>query len=167
MLQMLHTKLHTKSIIFLGDFKFIGEWLAKAEKLIYCDTIPTIMNEETAMIISRKLEEHKSFFADLPTIQKTFVAACQSPLAREVPSEQLENMTVRLNEIGPKAAQRRVRLKFLEHKVIILLSTSYTAPYNYIFYISVLPYCIFATYRNQIESMDFQIWPRGRSYPIA
>ncbi|XP_057659189.1 muscle-specific protein 300 kDa isoform X4 [Diorhabda carinulata] len=103
-----------------GDFKFIGEWLAKAEKLIYCDKIPTVMNEETALIISRKLEEHKTFFVDLPTIQETFNRACKSPLAREVPSEQLENMTVRLNEIGPKAAQRRVRLKFLEHKCCLI-----------------------------------------------
>lgn len=101
-----------------GDFKFVGEWLAKAEKLIYCDDIPTAMNEETAAIISRKLEEHKAFFVDLPTVQQKFAQACQSPLAREVPSEQLNNMAVRLNDIGPKATQRRVRLKFLEHKVI-------------------------------------------------
>lgn len=100
-----------------GDFKFVGEWLAKAEKMIYCDEIPTAMNEETAAIISRKLEEHKAFFADLPTVQQKFAQACQSPLAREVPSEQLNNMAVRLNDIGPKATQRRVRLKFLEHKV--------------------------------------------------
>lgn len=99
------------------DFKFVGEWLAKAEFLLYCDEIPEVMNEETAAIISRKLEEHKAFFADLPTVQQKFTQACQSPLAREVPSEQLNNMAVRLNEIGPKAIQRRVRLKFLEHKV--------------------------------------------------
>lgn len=100
-----------------GDFKYVGEWLARAEQLIYCDDIPTAMNEETATIISRKLEEHKVFFADLPTVQQKFAQACQSPLAREVPSEQLNNLTVRLNDIGPKSVQRRVRLKFLEHKV--------------------------------------------------
>lgn len=99
------------------DFKFVGEWIAKAEYFIYCDQVPDVMNEETAAIISRKLEEHKVFFADLPTVQQKFSKACQSPLAREVPSEQLNNMAVRLNEIGPKAIQRRVRLKFLEHKV--------------------------------------------------
>lgn len=99
-----------------GDLRYVGEWLAKAEKLLYCDEIPTIMNEETASIISRKLEEHKAFFADLPTVQEKFTQACKTPLS-EVPSEQLHNMAVRLNEIGPKAAQRRVRLKFLEHKV--------------------------------------------------
>lgn len=100
-----------------GDFKYVGEWLAKAEKMIYCDEIPTIMNEETASIISRKLEEHKAFFVDLPTVQDRFSQSLNSPLASEVPSEQLKNLAVRLNEIGPKAAQRRVRLKFLEHKV--------------------------------------------------
>jgi len=102
-----------------GDFKTVGEWLARAEKLLYCDEIPEAMNEETATIISRKLEEHKAFFADLPAVQQKFAQACQSPLANEVPSEQLKNMAVRLNEVGPKAAQRRVRLKFLEHKVSI------------------------------------------------
>lgn len=114
-----------------GDFKFVGEWLAKAEHLIYCDEIPEIMNEETAAIISRKLEEHKIFFADLPTVQQKFAQACQSPLAREVPSEQLNNMAVRLNDIGPKAVQRRVRLKFLEHKVsksIIITFVSFISP---------------------------------------
>lgn len=100
-----------------GDFRFVGEWLAKAERLIYFDEIPTAMNEETASIISRKLEEHKAFFADLPTVQMKFSHAVNSPLAREVPSDQLNNMAIRLNEIGPKASQRRVRLKFLEHKV--------------------------------------------------
>lgn len=103
-----------------GDFRFVGEWLAKAEKLIYFDEIPTAMNEETASIISRKLEEHKAFFADLPTVQMKFSQAVNSPLAREVPSDQLNNMAIRLNEIGPKATQRRVRLKFLEHKVSII-----------------------------------------------
>lgn len=106
-----------------GDFKTVGEWLARAEKLLYCDEIPEAMNEETATIISRKLEEHKAFFTDLPAIQQKFAQACQSPLANEVPSEQLKNMAVRLNEVGPKAAQRRVRLKFLEHKVSILIIT--------------------------------------------
>ncbi|KAG5889994.1 hypothetical protein JTB14_035906 [Gonioctena quinquepunctata] len=103
-----------------GDFKFVGEWLAEAEKLLFYDDIPTAMNEETATIISKKLEEHKAFFADLPTVQQKFSQACQSPLAREVPSEQLNNMAVRLNDVGPKAVQRRVRLKFLEHKCCLI-----------------------------------------------
>lgn len=100
-----------------GEFGEVGEWLAKAEKLIYDDEIPTAMNEDTAKIISRKLEEHKLFFADLPAIEAKFAQACQGPLVREVPSVQLDNMTERLRDIKPKAAQRRVRLKFLEHKV--------------------------------------------------
>ncbi|ERL91661.1 hypothetical protein D910_08989, partial [Dendroctonus ponderosae] len=103
-----------------GDFKAVGEWLARAEQLLYWDEIPTAMNEETATIISRKLEEHKAFFADLPAVQQKFAAACQTSLADEVPSEQLNNLAVRLNEIGPKAAQRRVKLKFLEHKCCLI-----------------------------------------------
>jgi hypothetical protein len=42
-----------------GDLGQVGDWLGRAETLIASDDIPTIMNEETASIISRKLEEHK------------------------------------------------------------------------------------------------------------
>ncbi|XP_074030429.1 muscle-specific protein 300 kDa isoform X10 [Leptinotarsa decemlineata] len=117
--QLLHWLWFLDSLL-PGDFKFVGEWLAAAEKLIYFDEIPSAMNEETATIISRKLEEHKAFFADMPMVQQKFAQACQSPLAREVPSEQLNNMAVRLNDVGAKAVQRRVRLKFLEHKCCLI-----------------------------------------------
>lgn len=40
-------------------FDKIADWLIQAEHIIYDDDIPTVMNEDTAMIISRKLEEHK------------------------------------------------------------------------------------------------------------
>lgn len=100
-----------------GDFKIVGEWLAKAERLIYYDEIPTIMNEETASIISRKLEEHKAYFADYPTIMEKFQEACNRDYVNEVPRAQLANLAFRLKEIGPKATERRIRLKFLEHKV--------------------------------------------------
>ncbi|KAK9890576.1 hypothetical protein WA026_011946 [Henosepilachna vigintioctopunctata] len=103
-----------------GDFKFIGEWLAAAEKLIYCDDLPTVMNDETAAVISRKLEEHKSFFADYPSVKQKFVECCSTPLAEKVPSDKLHNLNIRLNDIGPKASQRRVRLKFLEHKCCLI-----------------------------------------------
>lgn len=128
-----------------GDFKFVGEWLAKAEKMIYCDEIPTVMNEETATIISRKLEEHKAFFADLPTVETKFQQACNSSLAREVPSAQLNTMAKRLNDIGPKAAQRRVRLKFLEHKVNFRFRSSFTLRVNQLFFlfcsVALLHFC--------------------------
>lgn len=41
-------------------FGQIGDWLGRAEEMIVSDDIPTVMNEETATIISRKLEEHKA-----------------------------------------------------------------------------------------------------------
>lgn len=40
-------------------FKVIGEWITKAEQIINDNNIPSVMNEETAVIISRKLEDHK------------------------------------------------------------------------------------------------------------
>ncbi|XP_068085330.1 muscle-specific protein 300 kDa [Anabrus simplex] len=103
-----------------GALGEVGEWLGRAEALIVSDDIPTAMNEETASIISRKLEEHKVFFADLPAIKAKFDQARSSSLAQNVPPEQLHNMAQRLETIGPRAAQRRIRLKFLEHKCCLI-----------------------------------------------
>lgn len=97
----------------------VGQWLARAERLLTSDAtdIPTVMNEETASVISRKLEEHKAFFAELPAVQAKFQAARFGPASQGVPPQQLESIGRRLEEVGPRAAQRRVKLKFLEHKV--------------------------------------------------
>lgn len=104
-----------------GDFGQVGRWLADAEKLLYDDEIPTAMTEETATIISRKLEEHKKFFAGYEQIVIMFRSAKQNQqLANQVPAEQLHNMEQRLLGVGPKAAQRRIRLKFLEHKCCLI-----------------------------------------------
>ncbi|XP_032294435.1 muscle-specific protein 300 kDa isoform X26 [Drosophila virilis] len=103
-----------------GDFGTVGKWLAEAEKLLMDNDIPNAMNEETAAVISRKLEEHKLFFADLPRIVAMFDNAKRSPQAHQVPLEQLRNMERRLQEVGPKAAERRIRLKFLEHKCCLI-----------------------------------------------
>jgi len=46
-------------VLLPEPFKVIGEWITKAEQLITDNNIPSVMNEETAVIISRKLEEHK------------------------------------------------------------------------------------------------------------
>jgi len=95
----------------------VGKWLGEAEKMIFLDEIPQLMNEETATIISRKLEEHKAFFAELPAVQSKFESAIHSPLTQRVPTAQLDDIAARLSAIGPLAAERRVKLKFLEHKV--------------------------------------------------
>lgn len=103
-----------------GDFAVVGKWLAEAEKLLYHDEIPSSMNEESAAIISRKLEEHKKFFADYERIKEIFYRAKQSQLADRVPIDQLRNMEQRLLDVGPKSQQRRLNLKFLEHKCCII-----------------------------------------------
>lgn len=68
-----------------GEFGIVGKWLAEAEKLLMDNDIPNAMNEETAAVISRKLEEHKLFFADLPRILAMFDNAKRSPLAQQLP----------------------------------------------------------------------------------
>lgn len=104
-----------------GEFGVVGKWLADAEKLLYHDEIPTVMNEETAAIISKKLEEHKQFFSNYDQIKELLSRAKQSPMAaRVISNDQLRNLEQRLNDIGPKAQQRRLNLKFLEHKICII-----------------------------------------------
>lgn len=98
-------------------FGRIGQWLAKAELLVGTNDVPTIMDDEAARILNSKIEDHKAFFAELPTVQQEFKAALSSPIVHEISSDQLESMATRLNAMGPLASQRAVKLKFLEHKV--------------------------------------------------
>jgi len=135
-----------------GALGAAGAWLARAEKIIHTDDIPSQMNEGTAAVISRKLEEHKLFFADLPTVLEKFEAARTSPAARDVPPAQLQSLTARFATIGTRAAQRRVRLKFLEHKVTSGENVFGVRPQHFqnlsikmLSYFTVLPHCVFAS----------------------
>lgn len=102
------------------DFGPIGEWLAKAEYLLYFDELPTTLDEKSAAIISKKLEEHSIFFAVLPEILNRFENAKVSPTALQVSGDQLVNMERRLHVLPSKAEERRARLKFLEHKCCLI-----------------------------------------------
>lgn len=103
-----------------GDFGVVGKWLSEGEKLIYTDDIPKAMNEETASIISKKLEEHKQYFAALPEIRELFERAKRSPFINQIPFEYVNSLEQRLYDIEPNAAQRRIKLKFLEHKCCLI-----------------------------------------------
>lgn len=104
-----------------GELGDVGRWLAHAESLLHSDDdIPEEMTEETASIISQKLEEHKKFFLDLPSVVEKFNRARSSPLARQVPSQQLDNISSRLDSLPIRAAKRRIKLKFLEHKCCLV-----------------------------------------------
>lgn len=104
-----------------GELGEVGRWLAHAESLLYSDDdVPEEMTEETASIISQKLEVHKKFFLDLPSIVEKFNRVQASPLARQVPGEQLANISSRLESLPARAAKRRIKLKFLEHKCCLV-----------------------------------------------
>ncbi|XP_076667923.1 muscle-specific protein 300 kDa isoform X16 [Andrena cerasifolii] len=104
-----------------GELGEAGRWLARAEALIMSDNdIPEEMTEETANIISNKLEEHKKFFLDLPTMTERFHAVRNSQLALQVQQQQLINMAARFESLPDRAAKRRIRLKFLEHKCCLI-----------------------------------------------
>ena len=104
-----------------GEFGQIGEWLNQGEALVYGDDIPTALNEEAAAVLNQKIEDHKSFFNDTTAVQKQFASAVQnSPLASQIPAEQLESIQRRLADIGPRSDMRGVKLKYLEHKCCIV-----------------------------------------------
>ncbi|KAK6636175.1 hypothetical protein RUM43_009828 [Polyplax serrata] len=98
----------------------IVDWLGRAENMIYGDEIPQVMNEETARIISQKLEEHKAFFADLPKVVEKFETCKKTCDLRGVPPEQLRNIQNRIDSIGTRAVRRRIKLKYYEHKCCLI-----------------------------------------------
>jgi nesprin-1 len=99
----------------------VGRWLAHAESLLHSDDdMPEEMTEATANIISQKLEVHKKFFADLPRIIEKFNHARASLLPGQVSNEQLTNISFRLETLPSRAAKRRIKLKFLEHKCCLV-----------------------------------------------
>lgn len=104
-----------------GELGVVGRWLCRAEDLLLSDNdIPEEMTEETANIISNKLEEHKKFFLDLPSMTERFQAARSSEAALKVHPQQLNEMATRLDSLASRAAKRRIRLKFLEHKCCLI-----------------------------------------------
>lgn len=104
-----------------GELGELGKWLGRAEALLISDNdIPEEMTEETANIISNKLEDHKKFFLDLPSMTERFQAARNSQLALKAPAQQLANMATRFESLPDRAAKRRIRLKFLEHKCCLI-----------------------------------------------
>lgn len=104
-----------------GELGEAGRWLAKAEALLESDNdIPAEMMDSTAGIISNKLEDHKKFFLDLPAMTDKFQRAKNSPLAQQVQPEHLENMSARFNSLPDRAAKRKTKLKFLEHKCCLI-----------------------------------------------
>ncbi|KAF3420921.1 hypothetical protein E2986_09204 [Frieseomelitta varia] len=104
-----------------GELGVVGRWLHRAEDLLLSDNdIPEEMTDETANIISNKLEEHKKFFLDLPSMTELFQAARASEAALKVHPQQLNEIAARLDSLPDRVAKRRIRLKFLEHKCCLI-----------------------------------------------
>ncbi|KAG7206621.1 hypothetical protein KM043_000301 [Ampulex compressa] len=104
-----------------GELGEVGRWLCRAEALLASDgDIPEEMTEETANIISNKLEEHKKFFLEMAEARDKLERARASEAASQVRREQLDDMAARLEGLPSRAAKRRIRLKFLEHKCCLV-----------------------------------------------
>ncbi|XP_058454305.1 muscle-specific protein 300 kDa isoform X8 [Malaya genurostris] len=102
------------------QFGVIGIWLSNGEKLMVDDDIPSIMNEETASLISKKLEAHKQFFVAYYDVLATFNELKSKHTANKNLENHIKSLERRLTDIEPKAKQRRVKLKFLEHKCCLI-----------------------------------------------
>lgn len=60
----------------------------------------------------------QQFFAELPAVRAKLEEAVGTiPISSQVLENQINDMFARLHEITVRAVQRRIRLKYLEHKV--------------------------------------------------
>ena len=86
--------------------------------MIYSEDVPNELNEESAAVLSQKIDDHKSFFNDYESVKDQAARISKdAKLLQNVPRDQLISLMTRLEGIGHKAGIRAVRLKFLEHKV--------------------------------------------------
>lgn len=103
-----------------GELKAIGVWLNQAEKILADSELPSSMNEETAAFISKKIEQHKKFFGAYPEVLEKFNSIKVNPQYQNISSKIFEFIERRLLEVEPKARQRRIKLKFTEHKCCLI-----------------------------------------------
>lgn len=103
-----------------GELKTIGVWLHQAEKILADTEVPAAMNEETAAFISKKIEQHKKFFAAYPDVLEKFNSIKVNPQYQNISPKIFEFVERRLLDVEPKARQRRIKLKFTEHKCCLI-----------------------------------------------
>lgn len=103
-----------------GELKTIGVWLNQAERILSDTEVPTAMNEETAAFISKKIEQHKKFFASYNDVFDKFNSIKVNPQYQNISPKIFEFVERRLLEVEPKARQRRIKLKFTEHKCCLI-----------------------------------------------
>lgn len=103
-----------------GELKAIGVWLNQAECILADTELPAVMNEETAAFISKKIEQHKKFFGAYPQVVEKFNNIKVNPQYQNISPKIFEFVERRLLEVEPKARQRRIRLKFTEHKCCLI-----------------------------------------------
>ncbi|KAB7507504.1 hypothetical protein Anas_01387, partial [Armadillidium nasatum] len=99
-----------------GSFGPIGEWLKRAEIMLGTEEKQIGKPDELANILGKKIEEHKTFFMKTQSMMAAFENSKASPEINSVSPKIIEYMQSRLNTIKPRAAQRKLRLQYLEHK---------------------------------------------------
>ena len=83
--------------------------------MIYSEDVPNELNEESAAVLSQKIDDHKSFFNDYDSVKEQAARLSKdAKLLQNISRDQLISLMTRLEGIGHKASIRAVRLKFLE-----------------------------------------------------
>lgn len=111
---------HPGKVSVLNTYIFFLEQhyvLDHADFLTVLDFIAVFHVHQIATLLSQKIEEHKTFFSKLPSIVSSFEAVKTSKDAASIPKQQLEGIEQRLSTIAPRAARRKIKLKYLEHRV--------------------------------------------------
>ncbi|RXG70198.1 Nesprin-2, partial [Armadillidium vulgare] len=103
-----------------GSFGPIGEWLKRAEIMLGTEEKQIGKPDELANILGKKIEEHKSFFMKTQSMIAAFENVKGSPEINSVSPKIIEYMQSRLYTIKPRAAQRKLRLQYLEHKYCLV-----------------------------------------------
>lgn len=103
-----------------GELKSIGVWLNQAEKILADSDVPAVMNEETASFISKKIEQHKKYFGAYPEVLAKFNSLKVNPQYQNISPKIFDFIEKRLLDVEPRARQRRIKLKFTEHKCCLI-----------------------------------------------
>ncbi|XP_043237695.1 nesprin-1-like isoform X2 [Amphibalanus amphitrite] len=99
----------------------VVQWITGAETFLEAgDDAPTEADERTAKLLTASLEEHMSFFGELPRVEAELRRGAQLPAAAQLPPQQLAHIDKRLKAVRGQAHRRWVRLKYLEHRCCII-----------------------------------------------
>lgn len=90
------------------------------------------MKSKCILILFTTFHRFQQFFSELPNITNRLEEAVGTvPISSQILENQINNMFSRLHDVTRKSTQRRIRLKYLEHKVSQHFTPVLSTPNNY------------------------------------